>query len=344
MSRSESKKRIQSIDAIRGIAAIGVVIFHFTLEFSRFFDFSSWSPPEWIEALRYGPHLFYVISGFVIFMSIDRALSGSYFIKSRLIRLMPSFWVALFATSLVTYLWGPEELSFSWADLASNIFFLQGLLGQDHVDRAYWSLLVEMAFYLLAAFFVFSMKLKERMSFVLWTWFILSVILMYIDSILPTLASRLSTEVLISGYSVYFIVGISFYIGFKNGKIPLNLRILLGLSIFIIAFGNPLPYGFSLSFAIFVLWLAIEGKLNWLLINPLLLWLGSISYPLYLIHQNIGITVMTKLIEQGASDFISILSAIALSLLMAQLLLTFIEKPSRKWLGKRFLDKKNAGD
>lgn len=338
MAHCDQPERFQAVDALRGIAALGVMIFHLSLEFSRNYSFSTWVPPEWIEGLRYGPHFFYVISGFVIFMTIDRATSGSSFFKARLIRLMPAFWVALVATSLVTYLWGPDLLKFELVDLFANAFLLQGFLDRPHIDGAYWSLLVEMAFYSLAALVVFVFKWRSRIAVVMWVWLVLSVILLLYPEYRPYPLSILSDELLIPRYSVYFIIGMSMYLGYKNGKTPLNLKILTAIGIFLISLGlAPLPYGVCLSGAIVVLWLAIKGRLDWLLVNRPLLWLGALSYPLYLIHQNIGITLMHFMIERGVSDAMSFMAACGLSLALAQIIFSLVEKPSRAWLTRRYL-------
>lgn len=339
MSQIHQSGRFQAVDALRGIAALGVVIFHFSLEFSRHYEFTSWVPPEWIEALRYGPHFFYMISGFVIFMTLDRATSGSSFMISRLIRLMPAFWAALLLTSLVTHFWGPELLGFSWVDVLINAFFLQGILEREHVDGAYWSLLVEMAFYILAAAVVFAFKWRSKIQIMLWVWFIVPITLMQYVEHFPYPSEILLTELLISGYCVYFIVGIIMYLGHQAGRTPWNLKMLMVLSIIFISLVNPPPYGFFISAAIGVLWMAIKGKLDWLLLYKPLLWMGALSYPLYLIHQNIGITLMTTLINSGYSDAISFTAAFALSIVLAQMIFSFVEKPARAWLSKRYLKK-----
>ena len=62
--------------------------------------------------------------------------------------------------------------------------------------------------------------------------------------------------------------------------------------------------------------------------KPVLLWLGALSYPLYLVHQNIGYALMAVLESLGVSPFIATIAAIAAALGLAQLVRDCIEQPA----------------
>src|SRR5690606_1313250 len=104
-------------------------------------------------------HLFFVVSGLVITMTVLRSRDALHFGVRRFGRLYP----ALFVAALVTFTlnaWGPEQFHRSWADLAASLTLDARLFGQRYVDGAYWSLAVEARFYLYVA--LAWALLKER--------------------------------------------------------------------------------------------------------------------------------------------------------------------------------------
>jgi peptidoglycan/LPS O-acetylase OafA/YrhL len=83
--------------------------------------------------------------------------------------------------------------------------------------------------------------------------------------------------------------------------------------------------------------MATTGRLQWLVSRPLL-WLGSISYALYLIHQNIGYWLIHHLTAAGWSLTTATLAALALAL--AHALRNLVEEPSLRainqwWKGRQ---------
>jgi peptidoglycan/LPS O-acetylase OafA/YrhL len=339
--RSKTNPRYEALDALRGLAALGVVFFHFVVYFDETYGFGQWNVSEWflyepLEALRYGPHFFYMISGFVILMTIDRTRSASVFIKSRLIRIMPAFLVALSLATVVTYLWGSDIIHVRLIDVFINALFLQGLVNRPHIDPAYWSLLVEIAFYMMAASLMYGAQLRSKISWVLWVWLGMTYFEIIFWQKIDGVMAKVLDEIFIVEYSMYFIVGIVLYLTHKNRKMAMNHKILLVLSIPVILTGIPMPFGFYLTPMILVLWLAIKGKLDWLLAYRPFLWLGALSFPLYVIHQNIGTVLIHNMIKHGISDIWSVLSATALSLFLAQIIYSLIETPAQKWLKDRY--------
>ena len=70
-------KRYQELDALRGIAALFVVFFHFTMGregLNTFFKLGTT-----------GVDLFFIISGFVIFMSLQKISKGRDFVINRVV-------------------------------------------------------------------------------------------------------------------------------------------------------------------------------------------------------------------------------------------------------------------
>lgn len=90
------------------------------------------------------------------------------------------------------------------------------------------------------------------------------------------------------------------------------------------------PIGVSLALVVvLILFMGLAARqLSWIVCAPLI-WLGGISYPLYLIHQNIGYVVMEKL---SLGPNLEVVLAIAISLILAQLISSGIERPAMKGL------------
>ncbi len=90
----EKGERIVGLDGLRGIAAFGVLLYHFTTRYPDFGSFVS-PPPFTFPEGKFGVHLFFIISGFVIFRTVECAKRPLDFVKSRFVRLYPAFWLSL---------------------------------------------------------------------------------------------------------------------------------------------------------------------------------------------------------------------------------------------------------
>ncbi|HYN97987.1 MAG TPA: acyltransferase [Pilimelia sp.] len=144
--------RLEWLDALRGFAALAVVYWHLGPR-------AILGPPtearQWVDIGKYGVVLFFVISGYVIPMSLDRYASLRRFWVGRLFRLYPAFLVAS-AAMLAVYASGaiapPRVLTeHPVTTVTAHATMLQGLLGAPQLVPVYWTLSYEMVFYLAAA-------------------------------------------------------------------------------------------------------------------------------------------------------------------------------------------------
>jgi len=72
------------------------------------------------------------------------------------------------------------------------------------------------------------------------------------------------------------------------------------------------------------LYLAVRGRAT-ILTQRHLLFLGTISFPLYLIHQNVGYIIIRTAYQNGLPGYAGILAALAVSILVAWALHKTIE-------------------
>ena len=144
------------VDLLRFVAAAGVVAYHlatanllpgaplhlFAPEATLPAAGNRWTWPGWV-----GVEIFFVISGFVIARSAEGA-SPATFLRRRLLRLAPAAWICATATALLLLGSGamaPDQVEGRWS---AAVLFLPTV---GNIDGSYWTLKVELVFYLLAA-------------------------------------------------------------------------------------------------------------------------------------------------------------------------------------------------
>lgn len=141
--------KVLGIQWLRAIAALMVINAH--VEFAI--------PNEHLPMfLRGGPYfgmgvdIFFVISGFVIFCSIEKASNPGNFLSRRMVRILPVYYVMTLAALIMGY---PSSLNALW-----NSFLFLPLLDKDEFTSPVvgigWTLCYEFYFYLLVAMFVLT--------------------------------------------------------------------------------------------------------------------------------------------------------------------------------------------
>jgi peptidoglycan/LPS O-acetylase OafA/YrhL len=129
-------------------------------------------------------------------------------------------------------------------------------------------------------------------------------------------------------YSPYFALGIVFYSVSKKGwSPPKGALVLLALATEYLIRGWPGIVVASVVVVLFVL--AIRGSLRFM-VSPVTLWLGSISYSLYLIHRNLGYNCLTWLHGKGLGPLVAVPIVIAGALAIATAVTFTVEKPAMR--------------
>ena len=125
-----------NLQGVRALAAIGVVMFHLGL-------MPATGLPFRIGAS--GVDLFFVLSGFIIAHSSTR--DPRHFLTHRLIRVVPAYWIVTVIATLFTLPNMGMAEAFGW--LVQSIFYLPGPGGRPVLIFVAWTLVYELAFYLL---------------------------------------------------------------------------------------------------------------------------------------------------------------------------------------------------
>ncbi len=327
-----ASERIVELDALRGLAALAVVAFHYTTRYDELFGHAQ--PLRWNVAWgHYGVDLFFMLSGFVILMTLDRSRGWGSFAWGRFSRLYPAYWVAAALTFVVVARCGLPGQETSPGEALLNLTMVQSLLGARHIDGAYWSLQAEVLFYanmlLLHCLGGFGRPLRT-----LRIWLgvaVLAQAIVYAAEAqwLPPAAAQVSKVVTLASleFIPLFGLGIVLYVwrtGQVSGRAAATTAALCLATTAITTSAAAVPVVAMLAL---VLGLAVQGRLPWLG-GRWLVYLGAISYPLYLTHQNVGYVIMQHLEAAGVAPSVAIAAAGMVAMLMAALLHHGVERPA----------------
>lgn len=290
--------RVETLDLLRLFAVIAVALFHFGFHGPTGLAETYVAVPQWSGFARYGylgVQLFFVISGFVIAYSAE-GRTASQFVIARISRLYPAFVVCMTLTFLVTLLFGAayfEETPRQWL---ANLMVAAPTWHQPYVDSVYWTLILEMIFYawigVLIAIGLFPKHIIKVVAF----WLLISLINE------AWMSSYVLRKVLLTDQSGFFSCGVLLfeicrgrrdvgtYLLFSTAAVVAveqavknvdGWRILTGQTL------DPVTVGMLSIGIIGVAIVAVRfGRLP--LPPRLVMALGGMTYPAYLLHQMIG--------------------------------------------------------
>jgi len=281
-----NQARLTELDGLRGIAALAVVAFHYIYQYNTIYG-HSFNVPEFFRFGSYGVHLFFMISGFVIYWTITKSVKPLDFVWSRFSRLYPVYWTALIITFFVVHVFSLPGRETDVQTFLMNFTMVQSYFGYSDVDGAYWTLALELAFYFWMLL-IFSLGQTRHIEKILIFWVSTSSILTYYKFGIEI--SPIIKKIFLLDYIELFSAGVCFYqIRMKQQtNYTKALLLLSGISIFS-SYPTLTSVGLLLFFVIFF---AVVFNKALLLRNPILVYFGTISYSLYLIHQNIGYVVI----------------------------------------------------
>ncbi|WP_058710601.1 acyltransferase family protein [Paenibacillus jamilae] len=282
------KKVNHTLTGLRGLLALSVVIYHIygSAVLESYIHEVSRSNPVYLLNFA-GPisvKLFFVISGYLITRSLLQKSTLREFAINRFLRIYPVF----MTIHLMIFAVGPF-IGYKWMTgigfgdyikhFISNALMLPGIFPLPIAQIVAWSLSYEMVFYVLVALAWAAYRTK-----------------------IPTILKWASYAVIIAACVVvvyyrkdmlYFAVGIAMY--FSEGLIkqwwkPLKIYYLNGI-IFLagiyLAYNtmqDPTIPALVLSFLFFISIVTEHGLLSWLLRTRVMIYLGNISFSLYMWH------------------------------------------------------------
>ncbi|AEG49490.1 acyltransferase 3 [Sphingobium chlorophenolicum L-1] len=314
-----SSRRLTELDALRGLGALCVLVFHYSTRFHELFPQAAHVPFSFLGG-NYRVLLFFAISGFAIFFTLDRIRTVADFLVNRFARLYPAYLVAMLLTLGIEYLARASQLLIGPGAILANFTMLQGFAFLPEVDGAYWTLTVEIAFYF-CMMSLWKWTGLRRLEPVLAAW----LALRWLYALWPGMPERV-VMLLVLRYVPFFIIGILSYriwSGQRRWRDQAPYAVLALLSIATIDSWDIALAGFILL-AVFAA--LVAGKLRFLRLRPLV-WMGGISYSFYLIHQHVGFVVMLKMAEAGYNPWAGFATAFAVALALGTIINRAVERP-----------------
>lgn len=327
--------RMYELDLLRFLAAFSVMLYHFLYRavgsgVDRAFLF-----PEFAGFAKFGylgVDLFFMISGFVILWSAS-ASNWKEFIISRATRLYPTFWVAVTMTALTTYLFGQWD-GVTLRQYLLNLSMVAGYLRADYLDGVYWTLQVELKFYVLVFLLIIFNQIRhiERWCF---GWLVLAAFFQLVP------ACQWLGPLVIDHFAPYFIGGAVLFLIRRDGVSVMRFGMLLGAALLAVSNAGNEATGFLypvlevdkiyltvvIGVMYVVLFIVATGKITfggmrWAY------YLGALTYPLYLVHNKIGKSIF-DFVAPYTNNYWALCIAIAAVLLLSQAMVVTVEERMR---------------
>jgi peptidoglycan/LPS O-acetylase OafA/YrhL len=328
------------LDALRFVAAFAVMVFHFGFR-GEVHDLQDLTYPELVWFAKYGylgVEVFFMISGYVIPWSIHNR-SVADFALSRAIRLYPTYWLCAALLVAVPPLLGDWRFHIPLADALVNVTMVAPWFGSPYIDPVFWSLATELQFYFLVACVVGVFGF-HRLPYALLVWLL-------IGAVVTAVAKATGTKPVYLGgsYFMYFCFGAACYFLHHIERSP-RIYALIGLSLpLILSHGVHKAgmvmqaYAIPMSPAVVcVVLLAgaaavfFSQRLSERMPRAAAIgFIGGLTYPLYLLHENIGYALLNSLFSPE-TRWLGFGFVVALSLAASAAVYWWFDLPVRRWL------------
>ena len=345
-------RRIPELDGLRAVAVLAVVLFHYFQAYPLYYSYGA----ELLPLARYGDlgvEMFFVISGFVITLSLEHQPGAWRFAVKRFARLWPAMAVCSGITFAVVHTvdssfsqevqGGLSGFVASWT-FTSQDFWHVAFGFDGYVDVVYWTLAIEIRFYLLAAVIFWLVPVGRFTETAPLLLLLMQLVFSVAEFAIPGLVPKVLSDALVLAYAHLFAAGITFaavYTGTRGKR-----QITLLLWSYAIACHRAEDAWETMFLAL--IFLAVAMCAWHLQAARLFAWrplsrLGLYSYSIYLLHNYIGVTLLS-LLPPGLPNPVYILAAATILygiVLMAWLVFVLVEMPAQR--GVQALFKRGGG-
>jgi peptidoglycan/LPS O-acetylase OafA/YrhL len=340
--------RVTELDLIRVVTASALVLFHYTFSGPQrgLVDVSF---PGLDAVTRYGflSYIFFLISGFVVLMSAWGRQPHRFAI-ARIVRLYPAYAAAVTLTAIVSIMLGGHRFPVSPGHYLVNLTMLGSMLDVPNVDVVYWTLWVELRFYLIVLLLTVVGTTRRRVLSALWLWLAATAVVEL--HVLPGSVNAAVDLLVLSGFSHYFIAGMALFLVYRFGQ-SAELWVIVALSLANAMFrGADLARQVGQRFAetiepavsvtIIVVIFAVMVLVALGVTRPLRRsWFavaGDLTYPLYLVHAYVGYILLNQL-ATVFSPYSALTVIVATALALAIALRLGVERPLAPLLRRMLL-------
>lgn len=354
-----ASQRLRALDGLRGVAILLVMGFHYFYHLESYYYKSTLYPYgetfSNVLVFKYGymgVELFFIISGFVIAMTLESSRSVIDFVIRRFVRI----WPALIVSAVLTFFllnWSDSPFALTrrqfWPNFLPSLTLTPTSLWSgwfpkvDFVTGVYWSLVVEIRFYMIAVilFWLFSREKLAR-NLVIFT-LIIYVVRALLRRAMPGY-NGVYDALFIPDYMPWFAAGAIFYELYKERLAKGAALVMLAVMYALIArvstnyamIGrDPVFASTTALFFLALFWLLATKPTSMKIfeIRPLV-WIGECSYSIYLYHYAIGMILISQVSKTiGLIPQLLLVAAISLLVfVIGRVSYVTIENPSRRWL------------
>lgn len=309
--------RNNQIEGLRGLAIIIIVSYHVFCRYSQIYLSKD---IIWMRFWgTFGVGIFFMISCYyMINLSFQDDFSFVEYLKRKLIRLWPCYLISITVTFiLVTIFYLPGRMT-TWKDFALNILWINGFIGTPYVDGAHWYLTTLISFTFILGL-IRKLKIQNKVISY-FAWMMLGEIVVYLNmDIIGMMVGKY--------YIGYACISIALKQILQKKQNVMKWYILIIVSLLNIGLHIGIVALCELFIIVPVFVLCINKKLIFMS-NTVFRGLAIISYPLYLIHQNIAFIIEYKLTNAiGSYSILFGIMAMAIVVVLAIVIYVTVEKP-----------------
>jgi peptidoglycan/LPS O-acetylase OafA/YrhL len=284
-----------------------------------------------------GVPIFFTISGFVIAYSAEGRTPVGFGI-ARFSRIYPTFLFCMTLTFATILLLGATNFEVTFAQWAANLFIAAPAFGQPYVDTSYWSLVIEIVFYAWVAAFMALGIFPRRIDAIILLWLGIT----FANEL--TIDAPTFEKLFMADDSGFFAVGLLIY-EYYRGRRDLKLYGIFALSVGTSVFqaihklehlGVHTGGTFDARVVAAICLVSIVAIFLATRVRRLpvpfgmVLAAGGVTYPLYLLHMQMGYTIFTatapvRNVELWTATIVSG------TLILAWATWRFVERPAQKW-------------
>ncbi|RFA18753.1 acyltransferase family protein [Subtercola boreus] len=316
-----SRPKIAFLEAVRGVAALVVVLQHiFAAQIPLFAEWSR----DYVDFGRVGVVAFFVVSGYVIPLSLEHQ-SAKVFVVRRLFRLFPLYWLTLVLYIVFALATGTFSTQNAMpVVLITNVLMLQGLTPVLTIIPTAWTLGIELLFYVQELF----ASLVKRLAAAVYAGYAWLAIFALAELACRMLRVDLPTTLPLLLYTAA--IGQALYLRDHHGSTVWRGLVISGLVIvpvFTYVGGMHDPAWPEFTYAVsYLIGLALFAGFYLFAkrqAHPFLVWLGAVSYAVYLVHP----LVYRAVALTGLNPVLCIAGSVVLSLVVAWVLHRTVELP-----------------
>jgi peptidoglycan/LPS O-acetylase OafA/YrhL len=315
--------RVHSVDALRGIASLAVCFHHLTGGNRSFLPdgpIKSIGSYGWL-----GVAVFFVISGFIIPFALHKAgydlRHYGTFVLKRIVRLDPPYLATIALIIPLGYLaaqapgFAGPPYHVTATQVALHLAYLNVFFGDNWLNPVFWTLAIEFQYYLLVGLLfplIAHRDLRVRLG---------------LFAGLGLAAALVPQGVFIFHWIFLFLMGMlvfQYQVGLVGRRgFWVALALLVAGTCYIL---GPLVSAVGVGAALTIAFVRVT--------NRVLVFLGAISYSLYLIHVPVGakaVNLGVRFVTGMPAKLALLAAGLALSIAAAYVLYRFVEKPAQKW-------------